>query len=65
VTGAVVGVFVLFAVVGPLLLYILVRSEHDDRERMDREQAERVVRRDTDTEADPDERSHNRQQWDR
>ena len=64
-TGAVVGLFVLFAVVGPLVLYILVRSEHDDRERMDREQAERAARRDVDTEAAPDEQSRDGQQWDR
>lgn len=46
-----VGVAVLFlllAVVGPLLLYALVRSEHDQRESMDRQSAERTARRDTD-----------------
>lgn len=64
-TGAVVGVFVLLAVVGPLLLYVLVRAEHDDRERMDRERAERAVRRDVDTEAESGERSHDSRQWDR
>ena len=38
-------VFVL-GVLGPVLLYLLVRSEHDHRERMDRESAERTARRD-------------------
>ncbi|WP_262180784.1 hypothetical protein [Haloarcula laminariae] len=43
----------LFAVVGlllavgvPLVLYALVRSEHDQRETMDREDAELAARRD-------------------
>lgn len=47
-TGA-AGVVVLLAVVGPLLLYVLVRSEHNDRQRMDRERAERAARQDVDT----------------
>jgi hypothetical protein len=33
---------------GGLVLYALVRREHDDRERMDRAEAERAARRDTD-----------------
>ena len=44
-------VFVLFAAVPVglgLLLYTLVRSEHDRRETMDRQDAERAVRRDRD-----------------
>jgi hypothetical protein len=36
------------AVGGPLLLYALVRAEHDDREVMDRSAAERAARRDVD-----------------
>ena len=43
----VVSVFVLLAVGAPLALYALVRSEHDRRETMDREDAERAARRDT------------------
>ena len=35
-----------FAVGVPLLLYVLVRAEHDERETMDRGEAERAVRRD-------------------
>lgn len=42
-----VVLFVLLGVVGPLILYLLVRSEHDQREEMDRESAERAARRDT------------------
>ena len=55
-TGGVVVLFVLLAVVGPLVLYVLVRSEHDDRERMDRERAERAARRDFDTGTGPSDR---------
>jgi multisubunit Na+/H+ antiporter MnhG subunit len=47
-TGA--GLFVialLLALILPLALYVLVRAEHDEREEMDRESAERVARRDT------------------
>jgi len=55
VTG-VVALFVLLAVGGGLLLYVLVRSEHDDRERMDRERAERTARRDIDAESGCSER---------
>jgi multisubunit Na+/H+ antiporter MnhG subunit len=43
-----IAVVVLFALLAPLVLYVLVRAEHDDREEMDRERAERVARRDTD-----------------
>jgi hypothetical protein len=56
VTGVVVVLFVLLAILGPLLLYVLVRSEHDNRERMDRERAERAARRDRDTGPDPSDR---------
>lgn len=38
---------VVLAVLGPLVLYYLVRAEHDKRETMDREAAERRARRDT------------------
>jgi hypothetical protein len=56
VTGAVALLVVLLAVVGPLVLYALVRSEHDDRERMRRDRAERAARRDRDTDVDSPER---------
>jgi hypothetical protein len=49
--GALVLVFVLLAVGGPLLLYALVRAEHA-REVMDRSAAERAARRDVDDDAD-------------
>jgi multisubunit Na+/H+ antiporter MnhG subunit len=38
----------LFALGAPLALYALVRAEHDEREEMSREEANRVARRDTD-----------------
>ena len=41
------GVFLLLALVAPFVLYALVRAEHDDREEMDRDAAERAARRDT------------------
>jgi multisubunit Na+/H+ antiporter MnhG subunit len=44
------GLFVLVVVIGllaPLVLYYLVRAEHDQREQMDRQSAERAARRDT------------------
>ncbi len=44
------GLFVLvlaLALIAPLVLYSLVRAEHEGRERMDRESAERAARRDT------------------
>jgi len=41
-------VFLLLGVGGPLLLYSLVRAEHENREVMDRDAAERAARRDTD-----------------
>ncbi|WP_187347767.1 hypothetical protein [Haloplanus rubicundus] len=50
--GALVLVVLLFAVVGPLLLYALVRAEHDDREVMDRSAAERAARRDVDDDSE-------------
>jgi uncharacterized protein HemX len=53
--GGGAGVVLLFLVLGiggPLLLYWLVRAEHDDREVMDREPAERTARRDVDDDHD-------------
>ncbi|WP_338741236.1 hypothetical protein [Haloplanus salilacus] len=49
--GAEAGVVLLVFAVGigaSLLLYALVRAEHDEREVMDREAAERTARRDVD-----------------
>jgi multisubunit Na+/H+ antiporter MnhG subunit len=46
--GAGLVVVLLFALLAPLVLYALVRAEHDEREEMDRDRAERVARRDTD-----------------
>ena len=47
-TGAALfAVVLLLALVLPLALYVLVRAEHDEREEMDRESAERAARRDT------------------
>lgn len=43
----VVVLFLLLALVAPLVLHVLVRAEHDEREPMDRETAERTARRDT------------------
>ncbi|MDY6775015.1 MAG: hypothetical protein SV253_02895 [Halobacteria archaeon] len=34
-------------VLGPLILYFLVRSEYKDRDTVDRRKAEKVARRDT------------------
>jgi multisubunit Na+/H+ antiporter MnhG subunit len=45
---AVIVVFVLLlAVIAPIVLYYLVRAEHDGRETMERGEAERTARRDT------------------
>jgi hypothetical protein len=41
-------VFLLFGVGAPLFLYRLIRAEHGNREVMDRGEAERAARRDTD-----------------
>ncbi|WP_324663809.1 hypothetical protein [Haloarcula sediminis] len=46
VSAPVAVVVALFAVGAPLVLYALVRAEHDQRERMDRADAERAARRD-------------------
>ncbi|WP_198667891.1 hypothetical protein [Saliphagus sp. LR7] len=45
--GAVLVLFGAVAIIAPLGLYLLVRAEHDDRETMGREAAERAARRDT------------------
>jgi len=45
--GGFFAVLLLFAVVAPFVLYVLVRGEHDQRQTMDREEAEREARRDT------------------
>ena len=37
----------LVGLVAPLVLYMLIRAEHDEREAMDRETAEQVARRDS------------------
>lgn len=47
------GIVLLLAVVrllAPVGLYVLVRAEHDRRQEMDRETAERVARRDREDE---------------
>lgn len=40
-------VFLMVALAAPLVLYLLVRGEHEKRDRMDRESAEQAARRDT------------------
>lgn len=48
VAGAfLVVLFVVIGLGGGLLLYVLVRAEHDGRQVMQRGEAERVARRDT------------------
>jgi len=44
------AVVLLLAIGAPLVLYGLVRAEHGERERMDRDDAERAARRDTERE---------------
>jgi len=46
--GAVVALVLAISVGGGLLLYAMVRSEHDQRTVTDRERGERIARRDTD-----------------
>ena len=48
--GAVFALFVLVGLLAPLGLYALVRADHDQREEMSREAAERAARRDADDE---------------
>jgi len=45
---AALALVVVLGLGAPLALYWLVRAEHDQRDRMDRETAERAARRDTD-----------------
>jgi multisubunit Na+/H+ antiporter MnhG subunit len=45
--AAIVVFVLLLAVVAPIALYYLVRAEHDERETMERNEAERTARRDT------------------
>lgn len=51
-------VFLLVAIAAPLVLYALVRAEHDQREQMDRATAEQVARRDTDQTRRSTDRNH-------
>ena len=48
--GVVFLLFGILAVAGPLVLYYLVRAEHEAREEMSRKAAERAARRDFDDE---------------
>lgn len=41
------ALLVILSLVVPIALYLAVRAEHDQRETMDRRQAERAARRDT------------------
>lgn len=45
--GAVLLFALGFAIAAPLVLYYLVRAEHDDRQTRDRQTAEEIARRDT------------------
>jgi uncharacterized protein HemX len=46
--AVVVLAFLALGIGGGLVLYLLVRAEHDKRETMDRRDAERAARRDSD-----------------
>ena len=48
--GAIFVLVLLVGLLAPLGLYYLVRCEHDEREEMSREEAERAARRDVDEE---------------
>ncbi|GAB6860485.1 hypothetical protein ACFR97_08890 [Haloplanus litoreus] len=50
----------LFGLAAPLVLYWLVRPEHEDREVMDRTAAERAARRDLSDEGDDRPRKRDR-----
>jgi multisubunit Na+/H+ antiporter MnhG subunit len=58
-TGLLVLVL-LFGLTAPLLLYLLVRAEHENREVMGRAAAERVARRDLSDEDDERVRDYGR-----
>jgi hypothetical protein len=45
--GVVLALVVTLGIVGPLVLYYLVRAEHNQRETMDRQTAQQRARRDT------------------
>jgi hypothetical protein len=64
-SGAAIFVLFLFVAVGSgLLLYLFVRAEHDQRQPMDRESAEKVARRDVPDDsrnADEDDRNTERE----
>lgn len=49
-SNAAVAFVVAFGLLGPFVLYLLVRAEHGSRETMARDDAERVARRDIDDE---------------
>ncbi|MDY6817905.1 MAG: hypothetical protein SVG88_04510 [Halobacteriales archaeon] len=51
--GIAVFLMLLVAVGSGLVLYLLVRAEHDDRKRFSRDDAERQARRDTPDEGEP------------
>ncbi|WP_251329352.1 hypothetical protein [Haloplanus pelagicus] len=57
--GAVV-IVLLLGLGAPLVLYALVRAEHEDREVMDRAAAERAARRDLSDERDGQRRDRGR-----
>ena len=44
--GLLVGLFLAVGIGGGVVLYVLVRAEHDRRDVVDREEAERLARRD-------------------
>ncbi len=52
--AAIFLVFLILALVAPIVLYYLVRAEHDHRETMDRQAAERTARRDSAESERPD-----------
>ncbi|MFD1587011.1 hypothetical protein ACFR9U_08445 [Halorientalis brevis] len=52
--GAVLILVLLLAVAGPFVLYALIQSETDDVPTMDRTEAERTARRDSDEGRDGD-----------
>jgi len=45
--GMAFGLVLVIGIGGALVLYLLVRAEHDTRQRMDRESAERAARKDS------------------
>lgn len=47
VTIIIIFLFFLGILIFPLLLYLFIREEHNQREKMDRQTAEKTARRDT------------------